>query len=183
MFDYSSIDLRSLYVETGQVAATLSDSEIFQYRWTHATQRGLISLIKITALEGTAFAAGIGHITLAKATGWTVNGTGGSTPTVTGNEGKLDTSINSQNAPLIRVATTAALGAGTKTIVANHSGLVFGVPATASTTLVQNYTLYGDLEVVARPIILNQNEGVIIRASAPATGTLQVGIQIVWSVV
>lgn len=182
-FDYSSIDLRSLYVETGAVAATLSDGEIFQFRWTHATQRVVVPLVKVSALQGTAFTAGTGHITLAKATGWSVDGTGGATTTLTGGQGKLDTNISAQHLPGVRTATTAALGAGTKTIVANHGGVVFGVPAAAGTTLLDEFELFSDLAVVARPIILNQNEGLIIRATAPATGTLTVGIQVVWGVV
>jgi hypothetical protein len=185
MFDYSSIDLRSLFVNSGTMAAGISsDSEIFQFRWTHATQRAVIPLVRFSAGVGaTAFTAGSVLFRLGKAQSWTVDGTGGSAATLTGNQGKLDSTLNAQALPGVRIATTAALGAGTKTIVADHGGVSGGATATAGDTLVAPTDMYSDLLSVSRPIILNQNEGLIIRAIVPATGTWNFGVQIVWGVV
>ena len=85
----------------------------------------------------------------------------------------------------IRISTTAALVAGTKTLDAqaiaqvtmslnNVANTQFLPPAT---------TVYGNLEDGGNPIpiVLVQNEGIVGRATVPATGTWQAGITMSWA--
>lgn len=171
-------------------AALGANSEIFQFRWTDATRLAIILKVRISAsVTTTFFAAGVPvQVDLVKSTAWTVAGTGGTavTPAATL---KSRTSMGSTlvAAGDIRIATTAALGAGTKTPEGNSmSSLLAGGPITASlngTIFPPGTTLFepdqGDGE---HPLTLVQNEGFSIRSVAvPATGTWQVAVVVTWA--
>jgi hypothetical protein len=137
----------------------------------------------------TFFAAGVPvQIDLIKSTGWTVAGTGGTaiTPAATI---KKRTSMSSTLlvAGDARIATTAALGAGTKTLEANAlSAILAGGPVTASLdgTFIEPGTIMWQAEVAdgEHPLVLATNEGLSIRSVAvPATGTWQAAISIDWT--
>ena len=82
----------------------------------------------------------------------------------------------------LRASSTAALTAGTKTLDANPIGqIAFSVGTAASVIYVNRTTLYDAQEVGAHPIVLASNEGVIVRATVPATGTWQFGVTIDWA--
>jgi hypothetical protein len=171
-------------------AALAANSEIFQFRWVDATRICLILKVKISAcVTTTFFAAGVPvQIDLAKATGWSGQGTGGTAPTIT----TLMKSRASMGSSLvgagdIRIATTAALGAGTKTLEATSMAfLVAPGPITASlngqiiapgTTMLEPDQADGE-----HPLTLVANEGFIIRSVAvPATGTWMFAVQVVWA--
>jgi hypothetical protein len=186
MTTYQSQDARQVTVFSGVVAAGASaDSEIATIRWTHATQKlNLLAVVISAAVGGTAFTAGAANFRLTKATSWTVDGTGGGTSTLTGTNAKLDTAITGQATPTIRVATTAALGAGTKTLDdTDIGGIRFTAPATVThTQLITDVVLFSDAISGARPVVLNTNEGMVIRATVPATGTWGFSVTFVYTV-
>ena len=100
-------------------AALAANSEILQFRWSDATRLCIINSIKISAAVSTTFfAAGVPlQISLTKATAWTAVGTGGTRPAVAATLKKRSSMGSSLlGANDIGVATTAALGAGTKTL-------------------------------------------------------------------
>lgn len=170
-------------------AALAANSEIFQFRWTDATRLAIIRKVRISAsVSTTMFAAGVPvQIDLIKSTGWSAQGTGGTgiTPAA------LLKKRTSMPATLLaagdmRIATTAALGAGTKTLDTYAlSALAAAGPITGSlngqiiapgTILFQNEL--GDGE---HPLVLAQNEGFSIRSVAvPATGTWTASIDVQW---
>ena len=87
----------------------------------------------------------------------------------------------------IRIATTAALGAGTKTLESNSmASIVAPGPITASLNgqiIAPGTVLFepdqGDGE---HPLLLAQNEGFVIRSVAvPATGTWRFSVYMVWT--
>jgi hypothetical protein len=171
-------------------AALAANSEIFQFRWADATRLAVIHAIKISACVSTTFfAAGVPvQIDLIKSTAWTVAGTLGTgiTPAAT-----LKTRTSMGSALLaagdMRISTTAALGAGTKTLEANSlRSIVAPGPITASLNgqIIPpgTYIFNADPESGEHPIVLVQNEGLSIRSVAvPATGTWQVAIDIRWA--
>lgn len=176
---------------TGILPAALgANSEIWQFRWADATRFALIRKIKISAcVTTTFFAAGVPvTIDLIKSTGWTVAGTGGTaiTPAATI---KKRTSMASTLlvAGDMRIATTAALGAGTKTLEANSlAAMVAPGPITASLNgqIIAPGTIMWQAEVGdgEYPLVLAQNEGLSIRSVAvPATGTWQATVDIQWA--
>lgn len=171
-------------------AALGANSEVYQFRWADATRLCVIRKIRISAcVTTTFFAAGVPvQIDLVKSTGWTVAGTGGTavTPAATM---KLRTS---QPATLLaagdmRIATTAALGAGTKTLEANSlAAVVAPGPITTSLNgqIISPNTLLWQAEVGdgEHPLVLAQNEGFSIRSVAvPATGTWQIAVAVQWA--
>lgn len=176
---------------TGILPAALgANSEIFQFRWTDATRFCLIRKVKISACVSTTFfAAGVPvQIDMVKATAWTVQGTLGTgiTPAalLKKRTSMASTLVASGD---MRIATTAALGAGTKTLEGvSLSAIVAPGPITASlngqiippgTILFQNEV--GDGE---HPLVLAQNEGFVIRSVAvPATGTWTASVEVQWA--
>ncbi len=176
---------------TGILPAALgANSEIFQFRWADASRLCIILKVRISAsVTTTFFAAGVPvQVDLIKSTGWTVAGTGGTaiTPAATM---KSRTSMGASllQAGDARIATTAALGAGTKVLEANSmSAILAGGPITASlngtifppgTTLLEP-----DMGDGEHPLTLVQNEGFSIRSVAvPATGTWQAAVVVTWA--
>lgn len=171
-------------------AALAANSEVFQFRWTHASNLAVIRKIRISAsVTTTMFAAGVPvEIDLVKSTGWTVAGTGGTglTPAALL---KRRTSMGSTliAAGDVRIATTAALGAGTKTLeTLSLSSIVAGGPITASLngTIIAPGTILWQAEVGdgEHPLVLVLNEGFSIRSVAvPGTGTWRMAINVDWA--
>lgn len=171
-------------------AALAANSEIFQFRWADATRYAVIRKVQFSAVVSTTFfAAGVPvTIDLVKSTGWSAAGTGGTavSPAATL---KRRTSMGSSLVASgdIRIATTAALGAGTKTLEANSlGGIVAAGPITASLNgeIVAPGTILWQAEVGdgEHPLVLAQNEGFSIRSVAvPATGTWQAAVNIDWA--
>lgn len=176
---------------TGVLPAALgANSEIFQFRWSDATRVCVINEIKISAcVTTTFFAAGVPvQIDLVKSTGWTVAGTLGTAIS----PAALLKKRTSMSSSLVasgdaRIATTAALGAGTKTLeTLSLATLLAPGPITASLNgqiIAPGTILYrGEIGDGQHPLVLAQNEGFSIRSVAvPATGTWQAAISIDWT--
>jgi len=122
-------------------------------------------------------------------TAWTVDGTGGAAVSVV--DPQLQLRPTAMGATLFstgfRLATTAALGAGTKTLNTLPFGACFGnvgstpaiaqyyIPAITTPVIggsASGITLWkSDIASGEHPIVLAQNEGISIRGTVPATGT------------
>ena len=174
---------------TGVLPAALgANSEIFQFRWVDATRLAIIRKVRISAsVSTTFFAAGVPvQIDLVKASGWTGQGTLGTAVTIAASL-KRRTSMGSSlvGAGDIRIATTAALGAGTKSLEANSlSAIVAAGPTANPGTIIAPGTVLWQAEVGdgEHPLILAQNEGFVIHSVAvPITGTWQAAITVDWS--
>jgi hypothetical protein len=171
-------------------AALAANSEIFQWRWAHATLLCLPRSIRIGAsVTTTMFAAGVPiQIEARLARGWTVQGTGGTGITFGTDDSKKRTQF-AQSAMAtgdVRQATTAALGAGTKTLDGTpFANIVVGGPITASlngTIMPAGTRLWTRDTSDEYPLLFEQNEGFAIRVVAvPATGTWRVAIDVEWS--
>ena len=171
-------------------AALAANSELFQFRWADATRFAVIRKIKISAAVSTTyFAAGVPvQIDLIKSSAWTVQGTLGTgiTPAATIKKRSAMPSTLLAVGDM-RMATTAALGAGTKTLEANAMcAVVASAPITASLygSIIPAGTVLWQSEIAdgEHPLVLAQNEGISIRSVAvPATGTWTVAIEIQWA--
>lgn len=171
-------------------AALAANSEIFQWRWSHATLLCLIRSIKMSAsVTTTMFAAGVPvEIELRQARGWTVQGTLGTGITFGTDDAKrrMQFAQTAMTAGDARQATTAALGVGTKTL----DGVPFaysiqGGPITGSLngTIIAPYAILYDRGPGGEyPIVYEQNEGFVIRSVAvPATGTWRASLCVEWA--
>jgi hypothetical protein len=180
--DYGSLGAYSACHLSGTMAAGLAaNSEIFQFRWTDATRFALITQVMLCGMAGsaTAFAAGFAKIDCLVARGWTADGSGGTAMTLTGNNQKLRTPMGTTLVGAIRGSSTAALTAGTKTLDSQPIGLMtWSIGTAANVIYVGQVQLFDGAS--SHPIVLAQNEGIVCRATVPATGTWQFGLAVQW---
>lgn len=180
--DHGSLGVFRFSMLSGTMAAGLAaNAEIYQFRWTHASNLCAVQRVILDGLSGsaTAFAAGFGKVDLLAARSFSASGTGGTAATITGNNGKLRSSMASTTLGEIRCASTAALGVGTKTLDTQSMGqisLSFGT--VVSVQYLSQVVLIGEDIGMNYPLLLAQNEGFAIRASVPATGTWQFGVTV-----
>lgn len=169
---------------TGTMAAGLAaESEVYQFRWTDATRLAAITKISFDGAgnTGTGFAAGFYRFSAYVARSFTAAGTGGTAATISGNNQKLRTSFGTTLLAESRVASTAALGAGTKTLDSQAIGAATGGTLTTAGISLPAWPLFESLAGQAHPIILATNEGVAIKATVPATGTWTASFTVCWT--
>jgi hypothetical protein len=173
-FKYTN-GIYQLAAPTGVMAAGLAaNAEIFQLRYTGPN----LLAVKFAAVNAggiAAFAAGNVRFDLYVARGWSADGSGGTTITLTGDNNKLRQAMAASLSAVAtaRISSTAALTAGTKTLDANAMGSVGGgVTATAGETLIKSDSYLFNAETDNEyPILLTSQEGIVVRATVPATGT------------
>lgn len=181
--DYGALGSYAVAARTGTMAAGLvANSEIFQLRWTDVTRLCVITSVHCSGGGSiVAFTAGITNLELMVARSWTGVGSGGTAITLTTNNQKLRSSMGTSLVNDMRVSSTAALTAGIKTLDAQPIGSVTSsVTATAGTPLWPAVHLYEAAENDSHPIILAANEGIIVRATVPATGTWTASLDVTW---
>ena len=192
--NYGSLGIYRMGMHSGTMAAALgANAEIFQWRWADATNLGLVYKVTISAgANVAATAAALGSLVMVAARSWTAAGTGGTRAVLTGNISKLRTSMGTSLVNDAGICTTAALGAGTKTIdhaTTNMGAIAFGIGTGAITTAL-NLNMFPDTDLFnaadgsACPIINAQNEGFIIRngtVAFPATMTWVYAVNTVWA--
>jgi hypothetical protein len=169
---------------SGTIAAgAAAASEIFQFRVPATFNRSLVTKITLDGMyQLTGFTAGAALFTATVARAWTADGTGGTAATLTGNNNKLRTAYPVPTATL-RFPTTAALGAGTKTLdalpFAQYVKFVLGAQ---NTQVFEPVTLFtADAAGGSHPVVLKAEEGIAIRATVPATGTWVIGCTFEWA--
>lgn len=178
---------------SGTIAAALAaNSEVYQHRWTDATNLCLVYKVQVSAgANVAATAAAITALRMTAARSWTVAGSGGTRLTLTGNNCKLRTSMGTSLVNDAGIASTGALTAGTKTLDSTDLGVVsIGILTGAITVAVSgNLISRGDGILYDadgegfHPLILAQNEGFVIRSGVifPAAMTWQLGVDVVWA--
>ena len=81
-----------------------------------------------------------------------------------------------------RISSTAALTAGTKSLdtqaIAQYSA---AIGTATSTQWMPQFDLFHVDPGGESPLILSQNEGFVVRATVPATGTWQFGVTVCWT--
>lgn len=166
---------------SGVMAAGLAgNASVWQFRWTHATNLCIFRRLIISAGGITAFTAGVVAFNLFPARSFTASGSGGTAGTLTGNNGKLRTSMGTTLVGDIRIASTAALTAGTWTLDTDPIGGATGsTTATAGAVLMPPTALF-DHTVATYPLVFAQNEGLNLQATVPATGTWTFSVQAEW---
>ena len=169
-------------------AALAANSEIFQFLWSSTTLIAIINRVRISACISTTFGTSgtANTIALVKYTGSTAIGTGG-TSTATGATCKGRTTMASSAVGDFRISTTAALGAGTKTLEANPLAQITGPFPPSGTNngqIIAPGTILLESSVVSgmHPLILGPGEGFSITSvSAPAAGTWTLAVDVMWT--
>lgn len=197
--DYDTLGHYRLVLTTGTIAAGIAaNAEILQFRWTDATRFAIVQEIAVLEFRNitTAFAAGPFNFFVTRSTGWSADGTGGTAVTLTSPQAKVRTTMGAPIVGTVRISTTAALGAGTKTLDTNPMGATFGntgsTPAIAQLYIpagspVTGYggpgveLMHPDIGAGEHPVVVGTNEGVSVRVNMPGTGTWIASILIKWA--
>lgn len=169
---------------SGTMAAGLAaNAEVFQFWWSDATRLCAVQRVFLDGLSGsaTAFTAGFGKIDMVPARSWTADGSGGTAGVISGNNGKLRTSFGATLLGSVRISSTAALTAGTKTLDTNPIGQFSMTFGTAVSAQYAGQTIMFEAWDNMHPLILGANEGFVLRATVPATGTWQFGVTVHWT--
>lgn len=192
--NYGSLGFYRIGAVSGTMAVSLgANAELFQFRWSDASNLAILYYLGISAAGNVAAGAAtlLGFVaTMARS--WTVAGSGGTRLTMTTNNAKLRTSMGTSLVNDIGISTTAGLTAGTKTLDATNIGAVAFACGTGAITTAMDLPLLrngdGDLFNASQegfhPIVMAQNEGVIIRnhANAWPTGlTWNFAVQSAWA--
>lgn len=168
---------------SGLVTGVVASGELFQLRWTDPNYLALIQFLRVRTTVVTAFTAAqelINEVVLA--TGFTGAGTGGTQILANGANLMKRSNFPQSKVQELRIATTAALGAGTKSLNTHSIGAMHGWAGAQGQTpidLVMDMTNSADM-----PIVLLQNEGLIIRNGATAmgaAGVVKVSVEIAWA--
>lgn len=171
---------------SGTIAAGASaSSPIYAFRYTPSVTGSIavIRRVNISINAGTTgFAAGVANFGLFAARAFTASDTGGTAGTLTGNNGKLKTNQKTTAVGQIMIANTGANTAGTRTLDTDPLAEIgVGVPTTAETQLVApNSILFDEKNAGDFPLQLANNEGFVIQATVPATGTWQACVYTQW---
>lgn len=179
---------------SGTIAASLgANSELAQFRYvTVAARVCLVFGVTVSASMIATPTAGTTPVNMQLvgkiARAWSVDGTGGTLATLTGNNQKLRTAHATAEASF-RMATTAALGAGTKTFDAQNFGGVTGgiyfdlAAGDANNQLIPQTNLLGEFTGgLAFPLTLANQEGfsILSGVALPATMTWTLVANVLW---
>jgi hypothetical protein len=174
-------------------------AEIFQFRWLETTRFACVHLVQVTgfSVSTSAFLAGFAMFDIILARGWsTVGGAGILAVNNNLTFGRLRTRMGRCNANEIALLTTAgALPGGVKTLDPNPAGVhSFSVSTATSQSYVQSATLFDARLRRGHPLVfvahegtsntsayMPVGEGVVVRATVPAGGTWQAGVQMHWT--
>jgi len=178
----------SLGLTTGLIAAATS-GELVQFQWSDPSRLAAVRKIAIGACNSTPWAAGAAvplTFDLVLATGWSAQGTGGTSVDVSTGTGRRRKAMPASLVPPgnIRIATTAALGAGTKTLDTQPLATINGNLTNGSSVMaVAPGTALFDYRPAENdyPIVLQPQDGFVIRlTSNPGTGTFFLSVSVEW---
>jgi hypothetical protein len=194
---YRKFNANQLYVDgvlgqyslgvTSGVIGVNATGEIFQFRWSDPVRICAVQRLGIVVIaSGAPTAVATAQIDVIHATAWSAQGTGGTAIDMTAGTNKHRSGMDTSKIPAgdIRMATTAALGAGTKTLEANS---LSSIQASGSAAPLLSYTRIlesrpGDQEY---PLVLQPNEGFVVKIisngiGGNTTGTFVVSIDVDW---
>lgn len=172
--EFGSLGCYAKALASGTMAAGLAAAaNVYSYRWTDATRLSLVVQVRVGGGGIVAFAAGFCSFNMILGATFTASHTGGTAGTLTGNNSKLRTSMGTTLLGDVRISSTAALAGGTVTLQTDGIARLTGsTGVTAGTVLVNPGTpMWNPESQTEHPVVFVQNEGFVIQATVPATGT------------
>lgn len=174
-------------LSTAIAAGTASAGHVFALRWSDATRLAVLKYFKVRMAVVTGFTAAqeLGFEAFV-ARGYSADHGGGTAITLGGNNAKKRTSMGTSlvtSAASVRVASTSALTGSSFTLDA--SGFMAGsfkTLAAAATVQDGSYESVMDFGAIDHPIVLAQNEGIVVRnlVLMGAGGTVRWAIECAW---
>jgi hypothetical protein len=174
--DYGALGIYSLGAANGGTVMTAglgANAPVLSFRWTQAANLCLVRRFRLSMAAVTAFTAGAAIFNLFVARSFTVVDSGGTSVLPSGNQNKLRTSgMGTTLVGDARISATVALTPGTRTLDSNPvATIVGGCPNVAGQQIILPDTRMLDFRPGEHPLILAQNEGLVLQATVPATGT------------
>jgi hypothetical protein len=172
---------------SGSIGATLAAAApLFSFRWGDSSRYAVLHDVQVGAVVNGSITTAVALVLeAALARSSSASDTGGTALTLSGNNGKNKTGFATTLLSDARIATTAALSAGTRTLDTQGFGLALGGTGTTAgaVTPIPMQSIYRPIAGVEHPIVLAQNEGFIVRSvnTGPATGTFQIAVLVTWS--
>lgn len=167
---------------SGTIAAGLAaNSPVFSFRYG-GTALAVIRSVAISATDiTTGFAATNATFNMFAARAFTASDTGGTAGTLTGNNGKMRTSFATTGVSNIQIANTGTMSAGTRVLDTDPLASLTGGPtATAGNPIISAGTAIYLPTPNEYPLTLATNEGFVIQAVVPATGTWVLSVTVTW---
>jgi hypothetical protein len=166
---------------TGTMAAGLAAAApVYSFRYGGAN----LAIVRKVSVEAddvtTAFVAGTAKFDLIAARSFSASDTGGTAATLTGNNGKLRTSFATTAVSDLRISSTATLTAGTRTLDAQPLATVSFAISTNIDAVLLPTTDFIRQNIGESPVVLANNEGFVIQATVPGTGTWFTSIRTCW---
>lgn len=196
-----ALGVYSVAMTTNTYAGLAANKELMSMRWGDATRLCVILKVQVNVMTTVAAStAGITERQLIVARSWTVSDSNGTAVSFTGNNQKRRTSMGSSLVTDMRFG--SAITAGTRTLDAlpisaavawsplNMTGItiggVGGVATSAANSVaggMDGVSLLDATNGTESPIVLAQNEGIIVRLGAiePSGATQQTIINITWA--
>lgn len=179
--DYGSLGIYSLGAASGTMAAALAaNSPVYSFRWGNSTNLGIVRKVIISAGGIGAFTAGQATFQMLVARSFTASDTGGTSILPSGNANKLRTSMGTTLLTDVRISATATLTAGTRTLDGQALGSLTGATTATAGTVILPPTAIFEARAGEYPLVLAQNEGFVIQATVPATGTWTFSVSTEW---
>ena len=185
--EYGALGHYRVAATVGLLATQAANGTLFSFRWGDATRFAVITKLRLSIMQTTAATATImPNFNVFVARGFSVSDSAGTAVTLTGNNMKKRTSMGTSLVTDIRYsAATAGLTVGTRTLDAQP---ILVMP-TQQTITTPNATLYQvELDVGVgdgnHPIVLAQNEGIIIQGPSVvfgAAGTANLVVDMSWA--
>jgi hypothetical protein len=183
--DFGGLGIYSVGGVSGLMAAGLAGaSRIFSFRWGDTTRLALVKRVTFSAgNDSTAFTAGTCLFNMFRAQSFTVSDTVGTSLVPTVNQNKLRTTgMGSSLLTSARIATTLAVSGGTITTTDAQpvGALCCSVPNVAGSAMLSPWPLFEAMPG-EHPLVLAQDEGFLIQATVPATGTWKFSVRVDWT--
>lgn len=180
-FDVGSLGSYQVAAQTGTIGANVGPlTPWFSFRWTNAANLAVVRTVQVTFQSVAGFTAGNGLFDMIVARSFSASDTGGVAVSLAGSAQKMRTSMGTSLVGDMRISTTATLVAGTRTLDANP---IASVPCSANTSASATqlpFTSLFETPPGQYPLVLAQNEGFILRATVPTTGTWIASLHLVW---
>jgi len=168
---------------SGALAGAGANTPVFSLRWTSAILNALIFGFQWWWFVSTAFtAAQIVDHGLYVARGFSTSDSGGTALTPSGNGGKKRTSFPTSGVGDVRISSTAALTAGTRTLDGQHQGARGQWANAVGAALPPGVAAFSFRIDDEHPILLAQNEGLVLNnlTAMGAAGVIKLYVDVAW---
>jgi len=181
-FNPGALGQYKMALKSGLMAAGLgAGSPIAAFRYGGANIATVRRILFSAGVNTTGFALGAAQFDLYAARSFTASDSGGTAATLTGNNGKLRTAYATTGLADFRVSSTATLTAGTRTLDAQQlESMVRSMSVSTSQDIVNPETEFFKALPGDQRLILATNEGFVIQATVPATGTWNFTVGVEW---